>query len=110
MKKLTDRGYSFTVSAEREIARDIIEKLCYIGVDYATELKSTGKEKTCELPVSPLLAHFRCAKVLFQQSFAGKGASGILDKFSRCSVTLTCARIVHLCCVVRWHDHVFTDW
>ena len=50
MKHHTDRGYSFTASAEREIARDFIEKLCCIGVDYDTELKKTDKEKTCELP------------------------------------------------------------
>ena len=43
MKNLTDRGYSLTVSAERETARDVREKLCYIGVDYDSELKSVDR-------------------------------------------------------------------
>ena len=47
---LAERGHSFTASAVREIACDVKEKPCYIGADYDTELKSTGKEKTCELP------------------------------------------------------------
>ena len=38
------------VSAEREIARDVKEKLCYIGVDYDSELKSTDKEKIWRAP------------------------------------------------------------
>ena len=54
--------------------------LCYIGVDFDTVLKSTDKEKTCELPDGNITVgawRFRRAKVLFQPSFTGEGASGI---------------------------------
>jgi len=43
MKILTERGYSFTAAAEREIGRGVKEKLCYIAFDYDTELKSTAE-------------------------------------------------------------------
>ena len=53
MMSLLERGYSFTASAEREIARDVKENPSYIGLDYDTELKSIAKfdkKKTHVLP------------------------------------------------------------
>ena len=38
-----ERECPFSATADREIARDDMEKLSYIGLDYDTELKSTAE-------------------------------------------------------------------
>ncbi|XP_075047816.1 actin-5-like [Mixophyes fleayi] len=83
MRLLLEIGYSFVSTAEREIVRDIKEKLCYVQVEPKDELTNIDKEMVQDynLPDGNTITIgsqlFRAPEILFAPINVGIEAPGI---------------------------------
>jgi actin len=96
-KILNERGDTFT-STEREIVRDVKEKLASVALDFETELQKAATTTDCNVSYTLLDGNeivianerFQCPELLFKSSFNGFEFDGIdqtlFDSIMKCDI------------------------
>ncbi|XP_053377207.1 actin, non-muscle 6.2-like [Mercenaria mercenaria] len=90
----SERCNTFAFESDKEIVRNIKEKLGYAVLDFDKEMKTVNTndtidvERTYELPDGRRITvgseRFRCVESLFQPNLLGKDIAGIHDLFYSC--------------------------
>lgn len=101
MKLLQERGYMLTSEAEREITRDMKEKLCFAALDFDHEFRKSSAEPSTveanyELPDGQVLTlgneRFRATEALFKPSLLSLDFDGVqrelVSSINKCNVSL----------------------
>eukprot|EP00929_Paragymnodinium_shiwhaense_P004098 TRINITY_DN10482_c0_g1_i2.p1 TRINITY_DN10482_c0_g1~~TRINITY_DN10482_c0_g1_i2.p1 ORF type:complete len:317 (+),score=44.77 TRINITY_DN10482_c0_g1_i2:217-1167(+) len=102
MKLMAESGVAMSTSAEREIVRDIKEKMTYVAEDFDAEMLKAATvselEKTYELPDGQVITlgdvRFRCAEALFNPMLLGMEAPSI-PRRGTCACSAACRTYLH---------------
>ncbi|XP_053561869.1 uncharacterized protein LOC128652900 isoform X1 [Bombina bombina] len=98
MRLLLECGHSFVTTAEREMVRELKEKLCYVALDPKLEMKRNHEEimKEYKLPDGKVIAvgnqRFRATEIMFTPANIGLETPGvhkmIFNSIMKCGIDI----------------------